>query len=385
MPWRLATAGNAPRVDARVDDRHLRAARLQIERALIAAIVVRRDDRDAARQHAVAMDVRRHGRRGHHARQIVIAEHERPLVRARGEDHALGAHLPDHLARALAHRHRQMIGEPLHDGHEVVILIAERGAAREDAHVGQLRELRLDLLDPLQRRLAVDLRAAREQAAAQLALIVDEDHARTVDGRRMRGREPRRAAADDEHVAVRVALVVAVGVERVGRLAEAGRLADLLFVLRPQIARPHERLVVEARRQEARELLHHRHPVVLERRLRVYARRDEPLIQLDLGRARVRHRVRAGFELHDGVRLVDARRHDPARTVVLEAARDEVHAVGEQRRRERVALEALIRAAVEREGERLCAVDAPACAESVFLAHLLVSFAAWAAGVPNVS
>jgi hypothetical protein len=104
----------------------------------------------------------------------------------------------------------------------------------------------------------------------------------------------------------------------------------------------------------------------------VHARRDEALVQLDLGRACVRHRVRAGFELHDGIRFGDVGRHDPARTVVLEAARDEVHAVREQRGRERVALEALIGAAVERERQRNRAIDAATGAEAVFLAHLLV-------------
>jgi hypothetical protein len=71
-------------------------------------------------------------------------------------------------------------------------------------------------------------------------------------------------------------------------------------------------------------------------------------------------------------RFGDVGRHDPARTVVLEAARDEVHAVREQRGRERVALEALIGAAVERERQRNRAIDAATGAEAVFLAHLLV-------------
>ena len=217
-----------------------------------------------------------------------------------------------------------MLGQLLRDRDEVVVLIAERVAARKDLHFRHLAQFGFDLLHPLQRRLAVDFRAARQQRAAEFRLIVDENHARARQARRMRRRQPRRPAADHQHVAMREALVVAIGVEMLGRLAETRCIADHFFVLRPELARPHERLVVEARRNEARELLVDRHAIVLDVRLRVHARRDESLIQLDFRRARIRHRVRAGFELHDCIRLFDTRRHDAARPVILPAARDEV-------------------------------------------------------------
>lgn len=263
---------------ARVDDRDLRTARLQIERGLVGAVVVREHDGVTPRQHAEAMDVRGHGAREHHTRQVVVAEHDRPLVRARCENDALGADLPQQLARALAHRDRQMIRQALRDGHEVVILIAERGTAREDTHVGQLAQLGFGLLDPLQRGLAVDFRAARQQAAAKLPLVVNQDDARPGHRRRVCGREPRRAATHDEHVAVRVTLVVAVRVAHVGRLAKAGRFANLFFVLRPHLARPHEGLVVETGGQEARKHLADRIAIVFERRFGVHAGGDEPLV-----------------------------------------------------------------------------------------------------------
>ncbi|MNT66457.1 hypothetical protein D3C72_2045230 [compost metagenome] len=118
------------------------------------------------------------------------------------------------------------------------------------------------------------------------------------------------------------------------------------------------------------------------------------MIQLDFRRACVRHRVRAAFQLHHGIRLSDVRGDDATRAVILEAARDKAHAVGEQRRRERVALEPLIRASVEGEGQRNRAIDAATRAETVFLAHFLpptcgaacgVSCGALAPGWPKVS
>ncbi len=185
----------------------------------------------------------------------------------------------------------------------------------------------------------------------------------------MRGRQTRRATADHQHVAMRKAFVVAVRIGLLGRLAEAGCITDHFLILRPELARPHEGFVVEARRDEARELLVDRHAVFFDARLRVHAGRNESLIQLHFSRACVRHRVRAGFELHDRVRLFPPRRHDAARTVVLPAARHEVLTVREQRGRERVALVTLVLAAVEREVQYDRAVDASAAGESVFLAH----------------
>ncbi|MCY1212595.1 hypothetical protein D9M72_243330 [compost metagenome] len=336
------------------------------------------------------MDVGRHRRRDHHAGQVIVAEHQRTLVRAGGQNHPSCADLPQQLARALALRCRQVVGETLCHGHEIVVLISEGGAARKDRHVRQLAQFGRDLLGPLQRGLAIELGATGKQAAAKLALIVDQDHARTGYCRRMRCPEARRAAANHQHVAVRVALVVAIGVAHVGRLAKTGRVADLLFVLRPHLARPHEGLVVEAGGHEARKLLVDRHAIAFEIGLRIHAGRDEPVIELDFRRARVRHRIRAAFELHHGIRLSDVRRHDATRAVILEAARDKAHAVGEQRRRERVALEPLIRASVEREGQRNRAIDAATGAETVFLAHFLpptcgASCGALAPGWPKVS
>ena len=88
----------------------------------------------------------------------------------------------------------------------------------------------------------------------------------------------------------------------------------------------------------------------------------EALVELDLRGAQVRGVARGiAPHRHQRVRLLGAGGQDAARPVVLERAPDEVHAVGEQRRGERVAGQAACSA---RPSKRKCstrrAVDAAA-------------------------
>ncbi len=168
---------------------------------------------------------------------------------------------------------------------------------------------------------------------------------------------------------MRETFVVAIRVHVFGRFAETRCVADHFFVFRPELARPHEGLVVEASRNKPGDLLVHRHAIVLDARLGIHARGDQPLIQLDLGGTRIGHRISAGFKLNHGIRFCHVGRHNAARPVIFPAARNEMHAVRKQRGGERITLMALVCLAVEGKRERDRAVDAPARGESVFLAH----------------
>src|SRR5687768_14340754 len=89
--------------------------------------------------------------------------------------------------------------------------------------------------------------------------------------------------------------------------------------------------------------------------------RLEAVVELDLGRTQVRRLARrVAAHGHERVWLLGTGGDDAARPVVLERAPDEVHAVGEQRRGQRVAGEALTGRAVEAEPERTSPVDASA-------------------------
>ena len=74
-------------------------------------------------------------------------------------------------------------------------------------------------------------------------------------------------------------------------------------------------------------------------------------------------------ELDERVGLVDAGADDAARPVILEAAADEMHAVGEQRCGQRVAGEAFVPDAVELERQRLRAIDDSAARQAAGLRH----------------
>ena len=114
--------------------------------------------------------------------------------------------------------------------------------------LGQARELGRDLGEPGRARVA---RRLVEQRAAERRLLLGEDHPRAAAAGGERRGEAGRAAADHQHVAMRMAVLVAVGVGRRRRLAQARGAADRALVdAVPPGRRPHEGLVVEARRQQ---------------------------------------------------------------------------------------------------------------------------------------
>ena len=250
----------------------------------------------------------------------------------------------------------------------VVVGVAER--ARQDAHFGQPLQLGAHARDPVERRLPVDARVLlRQQPAAEREVHLRQHHARAAACRRQGRREPGRAAAHHQHVAVREGLVVAVGIALGRRLAEARGAADELLPEQPALrrGRPHEGLVVEARGQDLRDPARHRAQVEGERGPAVLRLRDQAVVELALRRLDVRLGARLRADLHQRVRLLDAGADDAARPVVLEAAADEVHAVRQQRRGQRVAGIALVALAVEGEGERPAAVDLAAGGQAMAL------------------
>ena len=105
-----------------------------------------------------------------------------------------------------------MIGDALQNAHEVAVVAAEGGAAREQRDIGLRGEPLNHRGDPFGRAAAVDRRVVAEQAAAPPRTLVADDDARAFRGRGARRGEPRRAAADHQHVAMRMVMLVAVGI-----------------------------------------------------------------------------------------------------------------------------------------------------------------------------
>ena len=217
---------------------------------------------------------------------------------------------------------------------------------------------------------APDPVGAAQQGAPEHGIAVGEDHpGAAATGGQRRG-EPGRSAADHEHVAVGVALVVARGIGQRRRPAEPGHVAQHRFPQRrPQRARVDEGLVVEAGRDERAEPAGKRAEIEGKARPGMLARRAEPVIELDLGGAAVGFAGGAGFELDERRGFLRPGRENPAPAVILEAARHQPDAVGEQRRCQRIARMALIDAPVKPEVEKPAAVDRAADGQAEGLGH----------------
>jgi hypothetical protein len=265
----------------------------------------------------------------------------------------------------------EMVGEAFAEAQMVVREIPERRGAGQQAHPRVALQFGDGRFDPIGRCEAVDARSVvGEQRAAESRPLVAEDHARAAARRRERCRKARRARTDDQNLAVRVLLGVAIGVREPRRFAEARHAADQRLVEPvPGAARPHEGLVVEPGGQQRRKQFRQTAEVEAQARPAVLADRDQTIVELDLRRAQVR--CRAGLVAayrHECGRFLRPCGHDAARSVVFERAADEVHAVGEQGRGERVALETFVRAPIEAEADLSVAGD-PAARQQACDAH----------------
>ena len=260
-----------------------------------------------------------------------------------------------------------MVRQPLDDGEEVVVVIGGDSPPRHEAHLGHALELCDRRGHPIGGRRAADLLTRAEEGAAELVLLVGQDHPRAgAPGGERRG-EAGRPPARDQHVAMGEQLGVAVGVGQARRPAEARGPADEVFVLEPEALRPHEGLVVEAGGQKPGEQVGDGAQVELDARPAVDALGREPLVELGPGGLDVGLGTGARFELDQGIGLLHPGGVDAARPVVLEAAPDHAHAARQQRRGQGVAGEAGQGLAVEGEGDRPRPVDAPTFGEAVLL------------------
>ena len=198
-----ASAAQRPNHLAAIDHRDdLRAELLQPCSRLLQVMAGERDS--LSRQHAELARIAQHRPGEHHAGQVVVAEDERLLDRPGGEHHFPGAHFPQPLARA-----------ELDHADKTVVVIAERGGAGENLHALHGRR----------------------------TALIAEDDPRPTFCRRTRRRDPAAAGADDQHIAVRMLVLVLVRIVSIRRDAHASGSADEALVEQP--ARPHEGLVVE--------------------------------------------------------------------------------------------------------------------------------------------
>ena len=351
---------------------HLQAGVKPVEHHAVGVIVVGRQHQLLARGHTITAHVGGHRIGEHIARHVVVGVNQRPLVGTGGQHHTRGTHAVHTLAH---HPHwrdfTQVIGQALVNGEEVVVVVTvDRGARQQGdfRHAGQFGN---HLRGPVGGRFSVEGFAGAEQAAAELFLLIGENHPRTAACSRQRGGQARRASADHQYVAVLVHVVVAVRVHGGRRAAKTGGLADVFLVGQPEVLRVHKGFVVEPRRHHlAADLAENAHQVGVDARPAVGAAGDQAGIQRLLGGAHVGDLRRFGAaDLQHRVRLFRARRNNAARPRVLEAAPDDIHAIGQQGSGQGVTGKALIALPVEAECQRLAAINAAAAGKTIDLAH----------------
>src|SRR5207244_3218428 len=129
----------------------------QIRGQQVSRIVGGADDDPPPGGDCVTVEVATDRRGQHDARPVVVLENERTLVGAGGQDHLLGTDVPNTLAGdAVGGRTAEVVRTVLCRDHIVRVVGAERGGAVEDGAFRRGNELRLDVGDPFQGRLAFD-------------------------------------------------------------------------------------------------------------------------------------------------------------------------------------------------------------------------------------
>ena len=342
-----------------IDQGHAQAGVGEVESGVVGGVVVGEHHRTGPWPHRVTVDVALGRRCEHYPRTVVVPEHERALVGPGGEHDLLRTHLPQALADPAAPlAMREVVDTVLEHGEVVVIVVTESRGSRQYSHLFHRCETGHHGRHPLVRRRVIDHLAGARQMTARFGPLVDHEHPRAGPARSMRGRQPARTGADDQNVAVRVRLVVGVRIRSGRGTTKPRRATDEVLVLHPPLSGPHECLVVEPGGNHGAEQTVHRAGVEPHARPAVLACGGQTVVDLHLGRPRIRLADRAGAELNQRVGLLDSVSDDPARAVILEAASDQAHAMGEERGGEGVAGIAGISITVEREAHGIPAVDA---------------------------
>ena len=363
---------------ARVDDADADACTFEHDGRLVGVVIVGEDHAVGARRHAIALNKPARGGSEHHARAVVVGKRDRAFDGARGKDHLMGTHLPQAVARhASREQGRIMVRRALEQHDEVVVPVADDRGAVQHMHVLGGVKLGTRGRRPVGQRLSVDGAAGNVGEAAQMRVLVGDDDLGAVRYCCFRRGEAGDTAADHENVAVDVDLLVGIRVAAFRRLAEARRAADegLVDVL-PERLRPHEGLVVEAARQEARELVVDGADIPVQRRPAVLRDGRHAIEDLDLRRPQVRLMPGAEADADQCVHFLRAQAHHAAGAVILEAAAEHALARRQYGGSDGVALETAQGLAVEGEGDLLRTVDeAPAGRETIWLAHAPFSLA----------
>ncbi len=339
----------------------------------IGAVIIGEDNHLTPRQNAIAIDIGAQGRRQHDTGAIIVGKYQRAFDGTLGQHNLFRADFPEALTGdAIIRLWSQMVGHPLQRSQIVVIVIARHGCARQDGHLFQARQFRQGFCNPVQGRLSVDQGIVAEQRAAHFLLFVGQDDTGTGATCCQSRSNPGGAAPNHKHITESEFLGIGIRVSLHWGLTQSCRTSDNLFIdRRPPGGGEHKGLIVESSRKQLGNFLVHRLHIKLHRRPAILAGGGQPVIQIHHSGAGIGFRARSCFQLNQGIGLFGSGAHNAARAVVFEAAPDQLHAIGQQGRGQRVTTIARVTLPIIGEGQFLAAVQPAFVGQAIGLAHFL--------------
>ena len=245
-----------------------------------------------------------------------------------------------------------MVGDALRQRHEIVVVVTEGRRAGQNPDVGHGLQFGKNLLRPLVAGQAVDHRTGVEaQRAADFGIFIHQNDAGTGFCRGKRRRQAGDAGAGHQHVAMGITAGIMIRIRLARRFSETSGAADQRFVnLMPGGLRPHEGLIIKARCEHRREKIVDGAQIEGERRETVL-RGDDRAVEDFLHRgAHVGLLAQAvAGDVDQRIRFLRPGGQETTRAVIFERAADQMHAIGQQRRRDGIAFQRRIDLAVEGE------------------------------------
>ena len=127
-----------------------------------------------------------------------------------------------------------------------------------------------------------------------------------------------------------IALVIGIRVGCVRGPTQTRDLADTALITLPEGARPHERLVIKAGRQQAANQIVNGINIVFHTGPTIDRLSLEPFIEFHLRRTQSRHCLAPFAHLENSVRFFSPNPNNASRTVILETPRHSTNTIGDQ-------------------------------------------------------
>ena len=241
-------------------------------------------------------------------------------MRALRQHGLAGPHFPQPLARQMRRPLSQMVGDALHKRQVIMVHIAKHRRAWQQRHLGHRFKFGSHPGDPDACIHTFNSGVIlSQQPAAKLILLIGQNHPGTAASGMKRRHQACGAASGNQYITMRMRLFIPVRVVMVVRHpAKAGGMANDMFIAHPHRGRPHEGLVIEASRKEARQQRIHRADIEFQRGCAVLALGIQPLKQLNLRGAQIGFGIGTPAKPYQRVRFLRPTPKNSARAVIFE-------------------------------------------------------------------